>query len=283
MVFVARVMVAHAGAVGAQVRGSRPRPNGQAPRRRAPATCRSMTARAWGQLARSAEHDRPAGAGTVRAIEKRGNREDGCHWRGPRGPGDRGVPGALGPRRGGHGRRCTPRSRACSRDGCPSTSRTCPNWWPKAPLPAAFASPPTFAKHWMAPRSCSSASAPRPCPVVAPTCPIVEAVGRNVAAFAQQDLVLVGKSTVPANTGARLQQVDRRGSRRSTASGSGSTSPPTPSSCGKGPRCRTRSTPTGSSMARRPTSRVTDSARCTPRSWRRTAARSWRPTSPPQS
>jgi UDPglucose 6-dehydrogenase len=38
----------------------------------------------------------------------------------------------------------------------------------------------------------------------------VEAVGRNVAAFAEQDLVLVEKSTVPANTGAQLQQVIAR-------------------------------------------------------------------------
>lgn len=38
----------------------------------------------------------------------------------------------------------------------------------------------------------------------------VEAVGRNVAAYADQDLVLVEKSTVPANTGERLQQVIAR-------------------------------------------------------------------------
>ena len=38
----------------------------------------------------------------------------------------------------------------------------------------------------------------------------VEAAGRNVAAYADTDLVLVEKSTVPANTGARLQQVLQR-------------------------------------------------------------------------
>ena len=40
-----------------------------------------------------------------------------------------------------------------------------------------------------------------------PNLSYVEAVGRNVAAYAQQDLVLVEKSTVPANTGMRLGQV----------------------------------------------------------------------------
>jgi UDPglucose 6-dehydrogenase len=36
-----------------------------------------------------------------------------------------------------------------------------------------------------------------------PNLKYVEAVGRNVAALAPQDLVLVEKSTVPANTGSR--------------------------------------------------------------------------------
>lgn len=43
-----------------------------------------------------------------------------------------------------------------------------------------------------------------------PNLSYVEAVGRNVAAYAEQDLVLVEKSTVPANTGARLSQVIQR-------------------------------------------------------------------------
>ena len=47
-----------------------------------------------------------------------------------------------------------------------------------------------------------------------PNLSYVEAVGRNVAAYAPQDLVLVEKSTVPANTGERLQQVVEREQRR---------------------------------------------------------------------
>ncbi len=43
-----------------------------------------------------------------------------------------------------------------------------------------------------------------------PNLSYVEAVGRNVAAYAPQDLVLVEKSTVPANTGTRLSQVIER-------------------------------------------------------------------------
>lgn len=43
-----------------------------------------------------------------------------------------------------------------------------------------------------------------------PNLSYVETVGRNVAAYAPQDLVLVEKSTVPANTGARLVQVIER-------------------------------------------------------------------------
>ena len=43
-----------------------------------------------------------------------------------------------------------------------------------------------------------------------PNLSFVETVGRNVAAYAPQDLVLVEKSTVPANTGARLSQVIAR-------------------------------------------------------------------------
>jgi UDPglucose 6-dehydrogenase len=40
-----------------------------------------------------------------------------------------------------------------------------------------------------------------------PNLSYVEAVGRNVAAYAERELVLVEKSTVPANTGVRLKQV----------------------------------------------------------------------------
>ena len=47
-----------------------------------------------------------------------------------------------------------------------------------------------------------------------PNLSYVEAVGRDVAAYAGQDLVLVAKSTVPANTGRRLQQVIEREQRR---------------------------------------------------------------------
>jgi UDPglucose 6-dehydrogenase len=43
-----------------------------------------------------------------------------------------------------------------------------------------------------------------------PNLSYVEAVGRNVAAYAPRDLVLVEKSTVPANTGQRLAQVIER-------------------------------------------------------------------------
>ena len=43
-----------------------------------------------------------------------------------------------------------------------------------------------------------------------PNLSYVEAVGRNVARFAKQPVVLVEKSTVPANTGARLKQVITR-------------------------------------------------------------------------
>ena len=43
-----------------------------------------------------------------------------------------------------------------------------------------------------------------------PNLSYVEAVGRDVAAYATTDLVLVEKSTVPANTGLRLQQVLQR-------------------------------------------------------------------------
>jgi UDPglucose 6-dehydrogenase len=43
-----------------------------------------------------------------------------------------------------------------------------------------------------------------------PNLSYVEAVGRNVAAGAKRELVLVEKSTVPANTGARLAQVIER-------------------------------------------------------------------------
>jgi UDPglucose 6-dehydrogenase len=43
-----------------------------------------------------------------------------------------------------------------------------------------------------------------------PNLSYVEAVGRNVAAYADRELVLVEKSTVPANTGARLAQVIER-------------------------------------------------------------------------
>ena len=46
-----------------------------------------------------------------------------------------------------------------------------------------------------------------PLPGGGPNLSYVEAVGRNVAAFAPRDLVLVEKSTVPANTGRRLEQV----------------------------------------------------------------------------
>ncbi len=43
-----------------------------------------------------------------------------------------------------------------------------------------------------------------------PNLSFIEAVGRNVVAAAERDLVLVEKSTVPANTGARLAQVIER-------------------------------------------------------------------------
>jgi UDPglucose 6-dehydrogenase len=46
-----------------------------------------------------------------------------------------------------------------------------------------------------------------PLPGGGPNLSYVEAVGRNVAAYAPRDLVLVEKSTVPANTGRRLEQV----------------------------------------------------------------------------
>jgi UDPglucose 6-dehydrogenase len=49
-----------------------------------------------------------------------------------------------------------------------------------------------------------------PLPGGGPDLRFVEAVGRNVAAHATRELVIVEKSTVPANTGARLTQVIER-------------------------------------------------------------------------
>jgi UDP-glucose 6-dehydrogenase len=49
-----------------------------------------------------------------------------------------------------------------------------------------------------------------PLPGGGPNLSFVEAVGRNVVANATGDLVLVEKSTVPANTGRRLEQVIAR-------------------------------------------------------------------------
>ncbi len=49
-----------------------------------------------------------------------------------------------------------------------------------------------------------------PLPGGGPNLSYVEAVGRNVARYAKQPVVLVEKSTVPANTGARLKQVIAR-------------------------------------------------------------------------
>ena len=57
-----------------------------------------------------------------------------------------------------------------------------------------------------------------PLPGGGPNLSYVEAVGRTVAEYADRDLVLVEKSTVPANTGRRLEQViDRETARRGTA------------------------------------------------------------------
>lgn len=53
-----------------------------------------------------------------------------------------------------------------------------------------------------------------PLPGGGPNLSFVEAVGRSVVEHAQRDLLLVEKSTVPANTGKRLEQVIRRESER---------------------------------------------------------------------
>jgi UDPglucose 6-dehydrogenase len=123
-----------------------------------------------------------------------------------------------------------------------------------------------------------------PLPGGGPNLAFVETVGRTVAAHAPRDLVLVEKSTVPANTGRRLEQViDRETARIGTPHRIHVAS--NPEFLKEGAAVQDTLHPdrvvygTSSETAPPATPPVRRCAGSTRRWWPRTAARSWRPTS----